>query len=322
MNSTENQTTQVSKKNEAESITYILVDNQPSAYVMDGPGVDDIDDIDFTPVISTPSIRAIRRTSRVKKVIKGKKGNPETFEYEMIRYIKDCPTIYVKEQDEQGYKPNHLTDIIIFRSGSKTATNEGDTALFKYLQICEYNTDVLDRPEGAEDIFKALSTTKDAEQEETIFDLQAKCLNVLSDLKKEETPGKFKYNTDALEFYCAVFKIPAFSSGFQSEAWVALAKFANQEPNKFLNSIANARAIIEADVYSAINLGVVTIDQQKVYYTDGNAVVMSFEDDDINEEEKHYALVDFMSNPKNDNHYKNLRVKLTNKKNANTGVIK
>src|SRR5689334_5027173 len=59
---------------------------------------------------------------------------------EPIRYIKNCPTIVVKEQEMNGYKPNRYEDIIQIEKGYATIINDGsDPALTQYLNEVYYN---------------------------------------------------------------------------------------------------------------------------------------------------------------------------------------
>lgn len=301
------------------TITFELVDSKPSGYVMDGPGVN-LEDADQTPQISFPSLRKIRNTSRVKVEIPAENGREATYTFKKIRYIAGCPFIDVETQEAQGFKPNPLADMIVFKYGNKTATREGDIALYDYLNACEYNIAAPNRPDDAEDVFKPLQPLLDAQGEETIIDQQNQCMNIIQGLKVKKDAGGFRYNEDALEFYCSLFKIPAFPSGYNSEAWVALANFANDQPDVFLNSIASARSVIEADVFAAITFGVITIDQQRAFVTDGGALVTEFETG-LNADQKGQALVDFMSNPKNRNHYDNMRVLVKNAKTAKLDIV-
>lgn len=312
---------EVVEKPKARHVTFQLVDMKPSSFIMDGPGVDDFDGLDTNPVISSPSYRFIRRTSRYKIDVPAENGRPKTFRYGTLRYINGCSILDKDEQDRLGIKTNYLADIIIFRNGHLSATDEGDTSLFEYLHRCEYNVDAPERPDNAEDIFKALDAVGEAVEVESIFDLQAKCLAALSALKKENGKNGYFYNEDALEFYCALFKIPAFEGGYGSEAWVALAQKAQEDPQRFLNSLSNARTLFEADVVSAISFSVITIDQAKAFFTDGNQLIVSL-DSDLNEEQKVSELIDFMANPKNKNQYENLRVRLRKAKDQATSVIK
>jgi len=306
---------------EAQHVTFELCDMKPSGFIMDGPSVDDFEGLDMTPVISSPSYRSIRRVSRYKKLVPAENGKPATFRWGKLRYIAGSDILDMDEQNRLGITPNYLADIILFRNGHLSATNEGDTALFEYLHRCEYFTGAKDRPADAEDIFKALDPIGESMEEESVFDLQSQCLAILSALKSDNGKKGFHYNENALEFYCTLFKIPKFDGGYQSEAWVALARFAQDEPKRFLNSIANARVIFEEDVLQAMNFAVITVTTSKAFFTDGNQVILSY-DRDLNDSERLSAIVDFMTNPKNNNQYENLRVRLRKAKDAKTSIQK
>lgn len=303
-----------------EELYLELCDSKPSSYVMDGPGVED-ESLDMTPRISFPSIRMIKNKSRMKVVVKGKNGEPDTFSYKTIRYINGCPYIDMEKQIKEGWKPNATSDTIVFRNGHLRVINQGDIGKFLFIKLCEYNTSAPNRPDDAEDVFKVIDTTVDAGNEEMILDLQLQAMDTLNSFKQKNSKGAYDYNEDAIQFLCTLFKIPSFNSGYKSEAWVALARVAADEPVKFLNSIASARALYEADVLAAINFGAIVNDTEKCYFPDGNKVVMKF-DRDASEDQRVQALVDFMSNPKNKMVYDNLRVQLKNSKARKTEVIK
>lgn len=308
------------KKVQPLQMTFELVDSKPSSYVMDAPGIDSPEEVDQTARISFPSLRKIRNTSRIKVNVPGQNGQPDTFTYKKIRYIAGCPFLDFDKQVAEGWKTNYLADIIMFKAGRLTESREGDLAKYDYLMQCEYNVNAEDRPEDAEDVFKQLNPVLDAEGEEIMIDLKAECSAIIRGLKAKSENG-FRYNTDALEFYCSLFKFPSFASGYSSEAWVALANFADDEPERFLNSIAKARSIVESDVFNAMSLGVITMDQSRAFLTDGNIYVTEFETG-LNAQQKGQALVDFMSNPKNRNHYDNMRVRVQQAKVAKVDIVK
>lgn len=301
-------------------MTFELTDSQPSSYVMDGPGIDDFDNLDMTPVISFPSLRMIRRTSRVKYVIPAKDGRPATFGYKKIRYIKGCPTIDFDEQVKMGVQPNYLDDLIKFSNGHLTSVREGDISLYDYLMKCEYNVDAPNRPDDAIDIFKQLDVIKDAKDEDDIADLKYRAGAILQELKIKNANG-FSYKKELLEFYCSLFKMPKFESGFESEAWVALAQFADAQPAKFLNSLADSRSLTEAEVFMAVSTGVIIIDNVRAYFADGEGFIMAVDKDNTPAQNGN-ELVDFMCNPRNRNHYDTMRVKQKTLSNANSGIIK
>lgn len=292
-----------------------LCDSKPSSYIMDGPNAEDFDNLDKTRVISFPSLRKIRNTSRIKHWTKDAEGKRDTFIYKTIRYINGCPFIEKEKQELEGWKPNYLADDLLFKAGHMRVTREGDIGKFLYLAACEYNTSVADRPDDAEDVFKEINTEIDSQEEESEIDLRNEAQAIVSSLKTKANGKEFRYNEDAIEFLCSLFKIPSSESGFKSEAWVALARLADQEPKKFIQSVGNVRSLTEADVFSAVQLGVVQIDQQKAFFVDGNKIIMQFESG-LDEEEKGQALVDFMTNPKSKKFYEQLRMQLQAKKQA------
>ncbi len=302
---------------EAQVLVLKLIDSKPSSFVMDGPGFEmdgSANNLDINAAISNPSYRWIRRVSRIKSFETAADGQ-KIMVYRKIRYINGCTFIDKERQDREGFKPNPIADLIVMRSGSLSVTREGDIGKFLYIQACEFNRDAPLRPDDAEAIFREIDTLVDAQAEESQFDLENEAIAVLSSLKKRTATKEFKYNEDQIEFLCQLFRIAPPTTGFTSEAWVALANVARNDPKNFLNSIANVKTLIETDVFSAVQLKAVIVDRDRAYFDDTKKVIMKF-DQEASDEDKALQLVDFMSNPKNKNLYDQLRMQLKAKKNA------
>lgn len=287
-----------------------LINQQPSNFVLDGAG----EESDLPTHISAPNARKIRNVSKVKYVVpKGQKDAGMT-KLRSIRYIKGCDLIYVDEQDAAGFKPNPAVDVIWILNGKHTVIeNQGDIGEFRYLKAFEGNVDNPDRPDNAVGIYREINTTVEAVGTENIFDDEIKVLKYLDSLKKKTGNNQYTYNEDSISFLCDLFKLPPFDDGFKSEAWVSLAIIGKQDPKKFLTTIASLVAVIEADVNQAISKGVISMDEEKSFFTVSQKVITIFSPNSTSDERRE-ELVDFFANPENRLMYDNLRADLHQKK--------
>jgi hypothetical protein len=295
-----------------------LVNQQESNYFLDNGRGGEQQGI-MPRAISYPSARMIKARS----VISHWNENEKVWENLPIRYIKGCKEILVSKQDAAGFKPNPVEDVIWILNGKSVVTEKGvDIGKYRYLKAYEGNVDNPNRPDGAMDVYREISTVVEAVDTEVNFDAEFTVLQYLNALKTKSTAKETTYNENTLEFLCSLFKIPSFDSGYKSEAWVALAEKAKENPVKFLTRIQAERSLIEADVNQAIKLGAVQVNEARaVIGGDVNKLITQLPEH-FNEQEKIEFLIDFLSNPKNKVLYDELRTQLQIKKNAVAGKVK
>jgi hypothetical protein len=296
-----------------------LVNQQESNYFLDnGQGTDDNPIGGQMPrAISYPSARMIKARS----VIKQWNEKEKVYEHVPIRYIKGCNEILVSKQEAMGFKPVPQEDVIWILNGKAIVIEQGaDIGKYRYLKAYEGNVDNEDRPDGAADVFREISTEVEAVNTEVNFDAEFEVLRYLNALKVKVTGRETTYNEDTLQFLCSLFKLPSFDS-YTSEAWVALAEKAKENPLVFLTRIQGERAVIEADVNQAIQLGAIIMDQVKAVYGQGNKLITQFPEH-LTDQEKVEKLIDLLSNPKSKALYDEVRTQLQIKKNAITGKVR
>lgn len=289
-----------------------LVHSQESKYIIDGaPGEEQEN---AGKAISFPSARKIKSRSVIVVEENGiKKHVP-------IRYIKGCDMILVSEQEEANVKPVPQEDVIWILNGSLSVTESGtDIGKYRYLKAYEGNIDNINRPEGAPDVYREISTQLVAEADEQNFDVEFEVLKYLNTLKVK-SGNQTSYNEDTLQFLCRLFSLPSFDGGFRSEAWVALAGKARENPTLFLERIQAERSKIEGDVLLALNFGAVIVDQVKAVFAVGNQLILQFPSG-TGEEARTEKLIDFMCNPRNQKLYEELRTQLRLKKNQTASTI-
>jgi hypothetical protein len=294
-----------------------LVNQQPSNFVLDGA---DEEGSDLQTNISAPNARKIKNFSKVAYTEKIGKDK-EILKLKRTRYIKGCDSIDIEEQDKSGYVPNPVNDTFWILNGKATVIESGsDIGLYRFLKSHEGNVSNQNRPEGAVDIFREIDTSVDTLEVENIFDDEIKVLKYMDRLKRKVAGNIFEYSEDALEFLCSIFKIPPFQNGYRSDAWVAVAIYAKQNPGTFLSMIANKTAKIESDVNAAISKGIISIDEEKSFFSNSQKVITSFPktftNDDIKEK-----LVDFFANPSNREYYDELNTESLKIKIDKTAVV-
>lgn len=282
-----------------------LVNQQPSNFVLDGAG----ENSDLPTHISAPNARKIRNKSKVAYTVEDGPDKGMT-KLRAIRYIKGCDLIYVDEQNAAGYTPNPQADVIWILNGKLTVIETaGDIGLFRYLKKFEGNVNNPDRPEAAEDVYQEINTEIEAVQMENIFDDEIKVMKYLDSLKTKVGENQYEYNEDAISFLASLFKLPPFTTGYKSEAWVELALKGKEDPKRFLNTIASTVAVIEADVNQALSKGVIGLDDEKAFFVSDSKVITAFSAHSSSDERR-IDLVDFFANPQNRLMYDNLRSQL------------
>jgi hypothetical protein len=293
-----------------------LVNRQNSNYYMDQVGSDDMMDARPEP-INCPSAVKIKSRS-VRKVYDDKE---KVWRHEPIRYIAGCDEIVVSKQDAMGIKPNPPLDVIWILHGKLTVTESGaDIGKYRYLKAYEGNVDNENRPDGAEDKFREISTSVEAQQDESVLDSEYEVLQYLNSLKTKTTSGETEYNEDQLEMLSSLFRTGVFDSGYGSEAWVALAGKAKDNPSLFLQTIKAKTALVETDVLQAIQLGAIVFDQNRAVFEQGAKFIQQFPAS-IKDDARAKKLVEFFCNPRNSVLYDELKTHLQVKKQARTSVV-
>jgi hypothetical protein len=302
---------------EYEKLVISLVDQQPSSYVQEyikeqaAYGVLSEGD---KPVICAPSWQKLK--SRCQVLVRDETGRPVGLKW--IRYIKGCDIIDEMEQDAKGFKPNHLTDVIIVKNGEATFfATPGEVGLIKYLKNYDGNVDNPDRPEGAVDVFTVIDTTIDTTKDIELADEKLKALTYLHSLKVVDG-SEVIYDQDAIEFLCRSFALPKFDT--PQEAWAALYATLEEDPIKFNKSVASKDNLYKVDVEHAIEKGVIILQNDFAHFSN-NKMIMSFKEAGLSHKTKVEKLVSFMRESENRLYYEELRVLLSTAVEQESGII-
>jgi hypothetical protein len=293
-----------------------LVGQTASNYFLDNGVGQQMEGI-MPQAISYPSARMIKSRSVITKWNDAEK----VFEHIPIRYIKGCNEILVSKQDAALIKPVPQEDVIWIING-RLIVNEigGDIGKYRYLKAYEGNVDAPNRPEGAPDVYREISTEVAAVDTEKNYDAEFEVLKYLNSLKVKSNGHETTYNEDTIEFLCHLFKITTpFDSGYKSEAWVALAEKAKASPEMFLKRIMAERAVIEAEVHQAKHVGALTFDLEKAIL--GRDTLVTHFDERMSEDERIDKVIDLFSNPKNNVLHNELKIQLKMKQQAVSGKI-
>lgn len=286
-----------------DSLVMTVLDRRPSNYRIDGDGETGTGGT----VVDTSTARAIKRTSQVMEFNEalGK------WEVRKIRYLHGCPTIWVDEQEKLNYKSvNPALNVLWLEHGMIEFAVEGhNIAKAMFLMLHENNGSFIGnekykRPEGASDVFFQLDTKRSAVSETIDFDAEVEALAYLAKLKTG-TGKEAKYNEDVLEFLTNLFQLP--KQGSSPETFIALRAKVAEDPKRFMDKIGNYESVVQADVQRAVNSGVVTIDEVAASFTIDSKVFLTFPQVRMNASERFKAVLDYMLNPANAQHYNRLR---------------
>lgn len=276
------------KKKAVPTMFIELVDQRDSGWVMDGT------ERTGNPVkISSPSARFIpNRGFRLVKLkdangqdILGDDGKPE-YTNEAIRYIKNCPTLSVEEQNRRGFKPskNKQEDLIIVRKGNMTVVKEGKfSILYDYLEQVFYNTSNPDRPASAEEIFRVIQLGK---KEETLNENKvalADAWGFIGTLYSKKGKDNFQYDEEKINALCQLFLVYAETPSGKVNGLMA---YAEKDPIGFMDKALRFIQTIEMEIGYALELGVIMFDKNVAKYANKDKVIADLGTERISQAKK------------------------------------
>jgi hypothetical protein len=291
-----------------------LSDRRPSSYVLEANGATDGESVPID----------CARGKKVKRISSVMVYNTRTDQWDVkqTRFIRGCPTIWVEEQEKNGYKSaNPAQDGIWIESGDLQFAVEGhNIQKAMFLMLHENNgsfggDDRYRRPEGSQTVFFHIDNERDADDMVGDFDLKLKADQYLSRLKRPgKEGGQFEYNTDLLEFLHNLFELPAPAQvgKYGSETFVQLIGKANSDPKEFLKKIGDSEATVESDMNKAIAAKVISFDEVGAILVPNSKVLVSFSGQRLSLQEQKAQLLDYLLNPQNRTVYDHIRRLTTN----------
>lgn len=288
-----------------------IVDQQNSNYILEG--TENTDPVRLTSAalhrVPNRSVMVIKRDGR--KI------------FEPIRYIRGCHSISVREQDEMGFKPNQQVgaDELFFENGKLILVDDGEMAtICNYFDHCAFNVSNENRREDATPIIRELKKAEEAQVSIDDFFTRTRATDYLKELVLKSGSGKkatIKYKEEKIDYLCSLFQIVGLSD--YGEKFHALINFASAQPNKFLESVANVAATTEVDVLQAIEYGVISFQDDKVVFSDGNKVITTVKSSGKKREKE---LVEYFLSTEAEVNYKQLIIALRYQKGKRLGNIK
>lgn len=257
---------EIKGKVKAPTMFIELVDQRDSGWVMDGT------ERTANPVkITSPSAKFI--PNRGFRLVKKKDETGQGYwENEAIRYIKNCPTLSVEEQNRRGFRPsrNKQEDLIIVKKGNFSVTREGSFAsLYDYLQDVFYNASNPNRPTSAKAIFKVVELGK---KEEGINEKKlaiAEATQFIGTLFARQ--GKeYRYDEEKIDALCQLFLVYAETPSGKINGLMA---HAEKDPVGFLDKALRFEQTIELEIGEALALGVIKFDEGVACYANKEKVI-------------------------------------------------
>lgn len=283
-----------------------LVEKRSSGFVKQGT-----EGTMFHEELNCPNISWIpNRGMAAEKVIETVAGKEvETTVYKEVRWIKNCNTIDLTEQEKRNIKPNYFEDKIPFEKGFATVVRDGGTiSLYDYLLTAFYNKSNPDRPSTAEGIYKVVQLDKQAEQINEADVEMADAIKLVDSLRtktgSKDTP--YKYNEERISAMCAVCQVHAETPAQQLYALMSLAK---ARPRWFLDLVVKFEQTVLTEVSHALELKVIQFDGNTAMYSEGNKVIRNFGAGNFKHEKKIELLADYLKTQEGNPDLTELRAK-------------
>lgn len=227
-----------------------------------------------------------------------------------IQHIKGCESIYPKEQEAMGFKPNRQNDKIPMEGGFINIREEGSTVgTFKFLLAATFFADNPLRPSTATKIYREIKINERArdlvDQDELVTAAKAKVYALrLSTSEK----GVYRYATDKINIYCNLLGIVELSPETQLFSLIEKAK---DNPKNFLKIITSAEQTVITEINHALQLGLIMFDGNVPQYTEENKIITSsLGTAKMNNSKKIEAFADYLQTTEGNNALTELRIKL------------
>lgn len=284
--------TPIADSKEVETVVFVALDQQTSQYFRE-----EDPENDGKSVRLAYNTRKIPNRSFVKFVDKdGMEVLKET------RYIKNCPFIFIDEQDKNGYKPNPAADHIWLDKGQLIVQNNGSGVyLLKFLREgCSANLDCKNRSDNYKALFRELNTEVLAKNDEEILDTRLEATELVTRLRYK-VGKQVIYDENGLEFFSELHKMPPFTNGFNSsEAFMSIYRLAEAEPDRFLSKYREAKSEVERLINQAQAMGVLSADPERATLADdAQSVVITWPVKKLNEDQRAELLMNHYLAPSN-----------------------
>jgi hypothetical protein len=291
-------------KKKAPTMFIELVDQRDSGWVLDGTA--------GTPHekrLKSPSAEFI--PNRGFRLVKTKDEDGETiYMNEAIRFIKNCPTLSVEEQNKRGFRPskNKQEDLIIVKGGNFSVTKEGSfSTLYDYLEQVFYNESNEKRPDSAKAIFRVIEFGKKEEIVNEKEIAQADAIQFIGTLYTKKGKGDFVYNEDKINALCQLFLVFAESPSGKINGLIGHAK---KNPEEFLSKAMKFEQTIVMEITQGLDLGVFHFDKNIATYSNKEKAIASVGTGNLSQPKKIERLANILGSDEYKSHYAEFKIEL------------
>lgn len=235
--------------------------------------------------------------------------------YRYIRHIVGAPSIFKDEQVKLGIEFNPVRDNIVLNTVTTIVRTGRDVNKFDYLQACEYNLHAPKSPGKENIIFREIRTEEIATTDVKSLKFKKKAMDIIdtlySDAGDKPTYDRTRMNTIARALGIS-------DEQGDSVVLMAISAFAERDPKRFLETIADKTVEYRQDIKEAIHLGVLSMDDPGASLTANKTIFFKFKKkaptERIEELVMYYLSLDGSMD------YKNLRAGLDTAREALAGA--
>lgn len=281
------------------------IEKRDSGYVRtDTKGTRHEEKIDCPSVIFIPNRGKIAK----KTVINGK----ETIIYVKARYIKGCSEIEEQKQKELGIDIKDLLpsdSVIQLDKGVRMIREEGDLALFAYLENVLYNENAPNRQGSkAKAIFKVVEVDQKNESLNQRSFLTAEAVGYVASLVLKVGKDSFKYKESKIDNILQVLN-EAGGEGY-AEKVNTLTRLAELNPTKFLQTVKSLENTIVTEITEALELNVIQLTAKTAEFVEDKKMLANFGEVKLKKEKQIETLADLLRTPEYAAAYQELKAKI------------
>lgn len=220
--------------------------------------------------LSAPGLYRIPSVSKYKVPNENGKG----FRFQKIRYIAACDSIDPEFQDKNKYVPNVEADNIWFENGILRVRREGSTiGLYDYLMKYEGNANNPDRPDEAGVDFEVIIESVIAANNNLAYDVKSDAFALLREIRTREG-DEFVYDEAKLQLMAVLFNLTHLET--PEEQFNELYYLADTRPELLVNSFANSKKALFANIKQAEDMGVLAFESDRAYFPDTKVTVLTY----------------------------------------------
>lgn len=270
-------------KENLDLVTFKLITSNPTSYAReDGSFVD----------------QPVGRRVMGEFTVPDEKGKPIRY-----RHIKNAHSLLINEQEEANEIYNYQRDDIYFTNGLCVLHPLRDRNTIDILRKSPQNIEMDDiiRPMGVQPVFAELKREEEGASELDKLFVENQAVSIVMGLQSKSDEG-YTYNINKINFLSHIFKLDGDLE--PSERVIALVDKAKANPSLFIYQIENDHNKFKSVIEQATELKVIEIIKGTVSFPGIQKVVTTL--DDVKKGKEIDSLIEFFSNPQNEEDYKTL----------------